>query len=252
MTQSSTTKAPRGLRIGASETKAQLANANPALNADILLSLYDAALSSSREDCKLTVAQAASAGIAQMTLADHYIPAVAKVLGDHWCSDVLGFASVTIGVARLQALLRELGPEWSADSTAPANAPGVLLITPRNAAHTLGAAVIAGQLRRNGYSVRMAFDADRQSVASLMDRIAFDAIFISAARSESLDKLRRLIEFVRTLTFHRLPIAIGGSVLETSADVAALTGADIMTSNIDEAITFCGLKEQPSQNTART
>lgn len=220
------------------------------LDHSVFTALHDAALAPDREACKAVIQIAEKRGISQVSLADDYIPAVAQHMGNMWCEDQLGFANVTIGVARLQALLRELGPEWCADTAAAPNNPSILLITPRHASHTLGAVVLAGQLRRRGYSVRIAFDVDRQALADLLDRIAFDAIFISAARSESLENLRRMIEFTRTLSHRHLPVAIGGSVLETTADVAAMTGADIMTSNIEEAIAFCGLHHRTHQKSA--
>ena len=214
---------------------------NSDLDSSILLALHEAALTSDRDACKSAISAASKQGISNVALADLYIPAVAREMGDMWCQDNLGFAEVTIGVARLQALLRDLGPEWTADMVSEPNAAGVLLITPRNATHTMGAVVLAGQLRRRGFSVRLAFDADRQSLAAMMDRISFDAVFVSASHCDSLDKLRRMIEFVRTLSHTRLPVIIGGSITSTSADVASMTGADAMTSNLDKALDYCGL-----------
>jgi len=70
-----------------------------------------------------------------------------------------------VAAAKLQAMLRDLGPDWAADTIAAADAPSILLMTPQNASHTLGAVVLAGQLRRRGYSVRIVFDADRTRIA---------------------------------------------------------------------------------------
>jgi methanogenic corrinoid protein MtbC1 len=222
------------------------------LNSEILLALFEAALSSDRDACRTAITEASKSGISNIDIAELYSPSVARHMGELWCSDHLSFASVTIGSARLQSLLRDLGPEWSADTIAQPNAPAILLATPRNAVHTLGAVVLAGQLRRRGYSVRLAFNADRHAIADVMDRIAFNAVFMSAAQSESLEKLRRTIEFMRTLSHRHLPVVIGGSIIEISTDIAAVTGADIVTSNIDEAIEFCGLKNIATKSVVET
>lgn len=213
----------------------------PGLNPSIMKQLIDAALAFDRQACDEVKEVALGLAITEISLADQYIPAVARILGDLWVSDHIGFADVTIGSARLQAMLRDLGPDWAADTMAPADAPSVLLLTPKDASHTLGAVVLSGQLRRRGYSVRITFDADRARVSEIMDRIRFDTVFISAAHSESLEKIRRMVEFVRTLTPKHLPIILGGTVLEASAKVASVTGVDLATSNLDEAIEFCGL-----------
>lgn len=219
----------------------------PGLKPSILKQLLDATLQPDWAACDATKAAAAALGINEICLADQYIPAVARILGDLWVSDHIGFADVTIGSARLQAMLRDLGPDWAADTMAPANAPSVLLLTPKDASHTLGAVVLSGQLRRRGLSVRITFDADRHRIADIMDRIRFDAVFISAANSEGLEKIRRMIEFVHTLTPKHVPIILGGTVLETSPHVASLTGADLATSNLDEAIDYCRLIPNPGK-----
>lgn len=213
----------------------------PGLNPTILKMLLDDALTLDRLGRPSTRDTAVLHGVTEIMLADQYIPVIARILGDLWVSDHIGFADVTIGSARLQAMLRDLGPDWAADTMAPADAPSILLLTPKDASHTLGAVVLSGQLRRRGYSVRITFDADRSRISEIVDRIHFDAIFVSAAHSESLEKMRRMVEFIRTLTPKHLPIILGGTVLEASADITSVTGVDLATSDLDEAIEFCGL-----------
>jgi len=162
-------------------------------------------------------------------------------MGDMWCEDEMGFAEVTIGVARLQSLLRELGPEWRADLQAPADAPVILLATLRDAQHTLGAILLAGQLRRAGYSVRLALDPTPTQIADLAQRLRFDAVMISASESESLEKLRQMIDLLRKVKTTAPPVAVGGGVLSIYPNVAQLVGADIATANMDEAVEYCGL-----------
>lgn len=220
------------------------------LNPSIFKQLLNASLSFENDECRATIVAARQRGVTEITLADQYIPAVARTLGDLWVSDHIGFVDVTIGSAKLQAMLRDLGPDWAADTIAAADAPSILLMTPQNASHTLGAVVLAGQLRRRGYSVRIVFDADRTRIAEIMDRIHFDAVFVSAAHSESLERLRRMVDFVRTLTSTHLPIVLGGTVIEASANVASLTGVDLATSNLDEAIEHCRLI--PTLDTSET
>lgn len=214
------------------------------LSDSVLQRLWDAVLSPDRTLCQSVIPYAARRQISDADLADIYIPTIARHLGDMWCEDMLGFAQVTIGTARLQAMLRLLGPEWSADQTAQADGPLILLISPPNDQHTLGAILLAGQLRRRGYSVRLALHPTRDQLGALLRHLSFDAVFISASQSESLEKLRKLVDFLKTSEEVPLPIAVGGGILETKKDVAFLLGIEIATESIDEAIEKCGLTQR--------
>lgn len=207
----------------------------------IFNALFKAALSRDSELLRDVAGSTLLRGIAPTVLADVYVPALARKMGDMWCADTMGFAEVTIGVARLQSMLRDLGPEWRADRQGGAGAPLILLVTLRDAQHTLGAIILAGQLRRAGFSVRLALDATMGQLSDLADRLKFDAVFISASQSESLEKLRRMVDFLRKVSPDIPPVAVGGGVVDVNDDVARVVGADIATSNIDEAIRFCGL-----------
>lgn len=222
------------------------------LSKDHLLDLWSACLSADRDACHAAVRRALADGFSRTEISDRYIPAVAHQLGEMWCADTLGFAEVTIGTARLQALLRDLGPEWCADQKARADAPLIFLISPRDDQHTLGTVLVAGQMRRRGYSVRMALDPTLHDLRRQIQSLSFDAIFISASQSESLEKLRRMVEFLRNASDEPPPIALGGGVLSEHENVASLTGVEIATNNIDEAIEHCGLTltQIPSANFA--
>ncbi len=213
------------------------------LDGDILNSMHVAALSACRDACGAALEQALASGISREDVADNYIPELARRMGDMWCSDELGFAGVTIGVSRLQSMLRDLGPDWSGDNSADPTAPSVMLIVAQEIYHTLGAMVLAGQLRRKGLSVRLTLGVRVEEIAARMQRTGFDAVFVSSSRGESLESLRRIVDVVRNAADQHLPIVVGGSILEveTVDDVKALTGADHATAQPDQAIQLCNL-----------
>ena len=203
--------------------------------------LFDAAVSRQPQALRDKARTVLATGVTPKVLADVYAPALARKMGDMWCADTMGFAEVTIGVARLQALLRDLGPEWQSDLLGDTGAPLILLVTLRDAQHTLGAILLTGQLRRAGFAVRLALDATSAHLSDLVGRLRFDAVFVSASQSESLDKIRRMVDLLREMSPEVPRIAVGGGILDVNEDVARVVGADIATSNIDEAIRFCGL-----------
>lgn len=216
------------------------------LDPTLLRNLKDAAMSPDMGLCKTVVAEALADGTSAEELADFYIPAISRDLGDLWCEDQLSFAGVTIGVSRLQGILRDLGPNWSGDSVMDPLAPIVLLIVPHEVYHTIGAIILSGQLRRRGISVRLVLGERANNIAQRLQRTRYDAVFISASQSESLETLRRIIDVVKNASQAPTPAIIGGGILEveTHETVTAVTGADYATGNTDEALRFCGIKAE--------
>lgn len=213
------------------------------LDRQIMADMRAAALAVDRQECTAVVQKALQSGIARDDLADFYIPELAREIGADWCSDMLSFAAVTIGVSRLQAMLRELGPEWAGDQSANPAAPSIMLIVGQEVYHTLGAMVLSGQLRRKGLSVRLMLGADPQDIAQKLAKTSYDAVFISSSAGESLESLRRIVYVIRASSKTATPIVIGGTILEVEShsDVTALTGADYATTVPSEALELCGL-----------
>ena len=175
-------------------------------------------------------------------IADIYIPAAARLLGDEWCRDEVSFADVTIGTARLQGILRDLEKEWLSAHGNDQDNGLALVIVCEEEYHTLGAMVLAGQLRRNGVSVRLSIGASRADHIALIEDTRFDLVLISAARTENLETTRKFIENIRNVAGDRLPIVLGGPVTELTVNLKALTGADHVTNDPKEALDLCGLK----------
>ena len=153
------------------------------LDAVTLQALSDAAVAPRQEACRKAVSDALAKGVRAEDIADHYIPAIAHEMGYQWCVDRMSFASVTIGVSRLQGMLRDLGPHWTGDRMMDPTAPSVLLVVPENVHHTLGAIVLSGQLRRRGISVKLMLGEPPEAVAVQLRRCRYAAVFISASQS---------------------------------------------------------------------
>ena len=187
------------------------------------------------------VAEMRSVGISLEDLFDHYIPEIARRLGQEWLEDSLGFADVTIGCARLQSLLRDLGHETD-ETWRAKRASGVVLIVFGDNYHTLGAMVFATQLRRLGVSTRLLVGLTQEAALAELEQDRYDAVFISASDGESLVKLGKFVEKIRKQTNRNTPIVVGGPVIGMPVDVKALTGADVATSDVIEAVRECRLK----------
>ncbi len=214
---------------------------DPCVDHDLLHELYLAAKSGERSACHDVIKAALSIGQNPEDIADHYIPAAARMMGVAWCEDTTSFAQVTIGASRLQAALRSLGPDWVSNENADPDAPTVLLLVARDVAHTLGATVLSTQLRRRGISVRIVLGVDPADVGEMVQGRRYDAVFLSASCGEGFEKLRLIVDAVRLNCDQNTKVVVGGTIVADLPGVRPLTGADFVTDDVDEAINLCGL-----------
>ncbi|MFN7224912.1 MAG: hypothetical protein ACK4MS_12910 [Paracoccaceae bacterium] len=212
-----------------------------ALKESVVHRFMEAARSSDPGDIEGFMPDLKRARISHAMLADVYIPEVARRLGVAWEEDKASFAEVTIGVARLQAILREIGANWMADTADKSCGATVLMILPDSEQHTLGALVAASWLRRRGISVCLKMAPSPADISALLEVRHFDGAMISIACQEKLEIGAKLVSTIRQVTANGLRIALGGAVLDQGGDVAAMTGADIVTNDLFIAIQALGL-----------
>ncbi|MEO0485389.1 MAG: cobalamin B12-binding domain-containing protein [Pseudomonadota bacterium] len=209
----------------------------PTPREDLIEALMAAALTMENAAQERIYALFSNAGISNADVVDLYLPEVARRLGAAWCEDEMSFADVTIGSSRLQACIRDLRAPQVTDSTAA----HVLIVVPKDAYHTLGASVVADQLRRLGVAPKMALGLSLVELAELLESHDFNAVMISAAASERLEKLRDLVNCVKTASHADVPVIVGGTVTDKDTDIRTLTGADYVSNNPEEALRACGL-----------
>ncbi len=205
--------------------------------------LFTAATGDDPLSCGAVARDLLSAGVLPIQICEVYIPEVARRMGDGWKDDTMSFSAVTIGAARLQYLLREVGQNegddrrWNNDG----EQASVLLLA-RQSDHTLRIMVLAGKLRRRGYSVRVSLGDSVEAVIETIRTHRFDAIFLSAGTDESIPALADLVAGIRDAVAALPPVVLGGIAVDRGGqDVRGLTGVDLVTSDIDAALQHCGL-----------
>jgi hypothetical protein len=143
-------------------------------------------------------------------------------------------------------MLREIGLAWSSDRAREGRGT-LLLAVPPGEQHTLGAMVLIGQLRRLGISVRLVCGPDGAEAAKVIETGHFEGVLLSLSCTNRLAAVRGFIECLRRASPRRLPIVAGGSAVQagvlTAAELAEVTGADLVTSDLHHALRFCGLAE---------
>ena len=201
----------------------------------LLAQLHAAALDRDPGRLDTALASFAEARVPRTEIIDHYLPQVARDLGAAWCDDTLDFAGVSLGCARLHALLRRLDDHWGVP---PDGGFGrALVIVPAGAQHTLGASVLTHQLRRAGVATTLALDTGADALARMLRRAPPQAVLISASLHEPLETLRVLTDIARTTAGQR-PVLIGGNITELGQDVQRITGADHIGTDFRAALPY--------------
>jgi methylmalonyl-CoA mutase cobalamin-binding subunit len=209
---------------------------------EVLVERFIAAVSShDPEAFEILKPELRRARVSATAVADLYIPEVARRLGAAWEADCLSFAAVTMGVARLQAILREIGAGWAADREGAVDGPVLLLVLPQGEQHTLGAMVLAGRLRRMGISVSMRIAPTPGELAEFVADRTFDGALVSIACNERLDTCRKLVKTLKESSKGALKVAVGGAIIDASENVMRSTGADMVTNDILSALAMMGV-----------
>ena len=198
--------------------------------------------------CPRTCARAGASS--SLDMAEIYVPRTAELLGTGWTCDELDFGQVSIASARLQSMLRQLEEGWAAPSAGrDAHCPAMVVGVPDGEQHTLGATVLAGQLRHRGMSVHLDITLDHASLASALQSQRFVGIFLSVSGARHLESCRHMVEMCRKQG-QGTPVIIGGTILEHQNDITDLTGCDLATSDMVDALVFCGLGGMIGQSPA--
>ena len=206
-----------------------------------LAQLCDAFISPEEERRHEMLMRLRQDGVKATEIIDHIVPAVAQQMGERWFTDEISFADVTIGAARLQETVRGLGWHDMGRDAAHADAPTILLIIPRGEHHTLGAFVLADQLRRRGYRVDVAVDRHPRQIHEMLRRKRYRMVGLTVSGRRTLASAKELVDIIRLTATRVTPIVIGGSILDKGYDVLALSGADHTARDAVSALRRCGL-----------
>jgi methanogenic corrinoid protein MtbC1 len=153
-------------------------------------------------------------------------PAAAE-FGRMWEEDLCDFTDVTVGLGRLQRIMRTLSPAFGREVDYPADGRRVLLLPAPGEQHTFGLSIVAEFFRRAGWEVVGDTEARASDPAALVRSEWFDVIGISVGHEARLDWLRSGIAAVRNASRNRaIGVLVGGPTFVGRHERAAEVGAD--------------------------
>lgn len=209
--------------------------------------LVDAVRDLDARAVQATLGDLRRARVSDEVLVTQYIPEAARRLGEGWNNDSLSFLDVTLGTARLSDLVRDVGDTWHGDD-APGRSDGaVLLLVPPGEQHTLGASVLACQLRLKGVTVNLQLAPSLTDLAALLAMRKFDGALVTVGSHEKVETCAVLVKTLHALSKGSLPVAVGGAVVEEERDLLQNIGAELVSNDLDAALRLFGIRT--SQNT---
>jgi len=151
----------------------------------------------------------------------------ARRLGQGWEQDSLDFVDVTMGLWRIQEVLREIAARTPRIASSALLARSALLSPMPGEQHTLGTAMVDECFARAGWDSELLLEPNRPD---LLDRVAtrsYDMIGLTVSCDSHIEPLPALIVAVRNLSLNpSVCVLIGGRVPTLNPAVAALVGAD--------------------------
>lgn len=166
------------------------------------------------------------------------ITQTARKLGELWDEDRCDFAQVTIGLGRLQQVVRALSPTFQTEG-APrsAHADTVLLLPAPGEQHTLGLVILAEFFRRAGWHVAGGPVSTGYDAADLVRTNCVDVAGFSVGSISRLDGLTACIRSVRRASRNRyLGVMVGGPLFLQHPELVTRVGADTTAADAPDAV----------------
>lgn len=159
-----------------------------------------------------------------------FLAPTAQHLGELWESDATDFASVTLGVGRLQMIMRRLGETFFEQGGPVDGGESALLTTIPGEQHSFGLSMVAEFFRRAGWNLCTGPFTSHQELTSLVHNHWFDVVGFSVSSDRWLDKLKQDICDIRRDSRNRhVGIMLGGPMMARQPGLVASLGADMIS-----------------------
>jgi hypothetical protein len=198
---------------------------------DIIAALTAAVMSTVANAAPRLVEMLRARGLSAETLCVNVFELVARRLGDLFRDDACQDADVTLGMYRLQALVRQLSTSFSVDTNMLTRSYSVLVAPQPGESHMLRAAIDSEFFNRQHWHVVCDFPSTNRELNRLLCDHWFDVLDLSL--SSAVTQEHRLFEMASTIASARqassnpaLVVMVGGRVFAEHPEYRTLVGAD--------------------------
>lgn len=151
----------------------------------------------------------------------------ARRLGQGWDDDSLDFVDVTMGLWRIQEVLREIAARTPRIASNALMARSAVFAAMPGEQHTLGTAMVDECFARAGWNTHLMLEPSRGDLLDLVAQQSYDLIGLTVSCDSHIEHLPSLIVAVRNLSKNPgICVLIGGRVPNLNPALAAFVGAD--------------------------
>lgn len=180
-------------------------------------------------EASLYVAAVRAGGATLQSLYLELIAPAARNLGAMWEADRCGFIEVTIGLGRLQQMLRELGGDFRGEQGLENRDHGrrAIIVGAPGEQHTLGVIMVSEFFRRAGWTVLGGPAWKAEEPVALVADSWIDLFGMSVGNSRCLEAAASRIPMIRKASRNPdLQIMLGGRIFVEHPELAVHLGAN--------------------------
>jgi methanogenic corrinoid protein MtbC1 len=161
----------------------------------------------------------------------------ARLLGRMWEEDACDFMTVTLGVHRLNQIMKETEAAAAEPAFSRSFDHRILLLPAPGEQHSFGLTMVADSFRAAGWCVRSAPAASRGQLLRLVKDEWFDVVGLSVSTERSLKGLPACIRALRAASCNpRRFVMLGGNAINCHPERARFLGADGVAEDAGAAV----------------
>lgn len=176
-------------------------------------------------------------GMSVETLYLELLAPAARHLGDQWVDDRCSFTEVTLGLMRLQQVMRVLSPAFQREGAAAAHEHRVLLSPLPGEQHSFGLFMVAEFFHRAGWRI---WSGPLGSVDELIRMVNTQWFAVAGLSVSSTAKLQNLATLIRTIRRESrnpgIGVMVGGQIFNDHPEAVLEVGADATAADGPRAV----------------
>ncbi|MDN3644779.1 cobalamin B12-binding protein [Pontixanthobacter aestiaquae] len=161
----------------------------------------------------------------------------ARRLGEFWEDDSEDFVDVTMGLWRIQEVLRELALRVPPPAVAGQGSRSALFSTMPGEQHSLGTLMVAECFLRAGWDADVLIEPSQSELTAKFANRHYDLVGLTLSNDYPSGQLAGLISTIRGVSRNSgIYVMIGGRLVNENPDLAGLCGADATAVDAPSAI----------------
>ncbi len=218
---------PRLMMAHSADRPALQAKSGGALSPDLARTFAVLPLQLEASELLSEVDRFLEAGLGVETLYVDVLAPAARHLGELWERDECDFVDVTMGLWRLQEVMRDVAARSPA-IMAPLAARRSALFSPLPGDnHSFGAQMIDEVFARAGWSSAVLVNPAKRELLDHLAHRAIDLVGLTVSRDSPVSALASLVKAVRSVSLNpHVRVLLGGHVINEDPGIVAKVGAD--------------------------